>query len=43
MRRKRDDKIGEQEDVKDQRLLRCLSDPGPAINEEEEEDDPFLH
>ncbi|KAG7317920.1 hypothetical protein KOW79_018955 [Hemibagrus wyckioides] len=46
MRRKRDDKTGEkgeQEDVKDQRLLRCLSDPGPAISEEEEEDDPFLH
>lgn len=46
MRRKRDDKTGEQreqEELKEQRLLRCLSDPGPAINEEEEEDEPFLH
>lgn len=45
MRRKKDDKMGEQreqEDLKEQRLLRCLSDPGPAVNEEEEEDEPFL-
>ncbi|XP_066499257.1 sodium/hydrogen exchanger 1 [Hoplias malabaricus] len=33
----------EQEDGKEQRLLRCLSDPGPATAEdEEEEDEPFL-
>ncbi|XP_015204599.2 sodium/hydrogen exchanger 1 isoform X1 [Lepisosteus oculatus] len=30
----------EQESGKDQRLLRCLSDPGP--NADEEEDEPFL-
>ncbi|KAB5532939.1 hypothetical protein PHYPO_G00125830 [Pangasianodon hypophthalmus] len=44
MRRKKDDRTGEQgeqEDAKEQRLLRCLSDPGPAIDEEEE-DEPFL-
>ncbi|KAM9436831.1 sodium/hydrogen exchanger 1 [Clarias gariepinus] len=44
MRPKKEDKTGEQDDMKEQRLLRCLSDPGPAVNEdEEEEDDPFLH
>ncbi|XP_060756306.1 sodium/hydrogen exchanger 1 [Neoarius graeffei] len=46
MRRRKGDRTGEQteqEDAKEQRLLRCLSDPGPAINEEEEEEDePFL-
>ncbi|XP_053467306.1 sodium/hydrogen exchanger 1 [Ictalurus furcatus] len=44
MRRKGEDRTGEQgeqDDSKDQRLLRCLSDPGPAVNEDEE-DDPFL-
>ncbi|MCJ8745504.1 hypothetical protein PDJAM_G00130950 [Pangasius djambal] len=44
MRRKKEDRTGEQgeqDDVKEQRLLRCLSDPGPAIDEEEE-DEPFL-
>lgn len=44
MRRKREDRTGEQgeqDDSKEQRLLRCLSDPGPAVNEDEE-DDPFL-
>lgn len=43
MRRRREDRMGEPEDLKEQRLLRCLSDPGPAVNEEEEEDEPFLH
>lgn len=45
MRRRKGDRTGEQteqEDAKEQRLLRCLSDPGPAVNEEEEEDEPFL-
>lgn len=45
MRRKKEDRTGEQaeqEAAKEQRLLRCLSDPGPAVNEEEEEDEPFL-
>ncbi|KAI5611977.1 sodium/hydrogen exchanger 1 [Silurus asotus] len=44
MRRKKDNKTkeqGEQEDTKDQRLPRCLSDPGPAVNEDDE-DEPFL-
>ncbi|GAA6085400.1 sodium/hydrogen exchanger 1 [Tachysurus ichikawai] len=44
MLRKKEDRTGEkgeQEDTKDPRLLRCLSDPGPAVNEDEE-DQPFL-
>ncbi|XP_051999655.1 sodium/hydrogen exchanger 1-like [Xyrauchen texanus] len=38
----RKDKTGEEDDAKEpQRLMRCLSDPGPSA-EDEEEDEPFL-
>ncbi|XP_026138965.1 sodium/hydrogen exchanger 1-like isoform X2 [Carassius auratus] len=44
MTKPRKDKTANEDDDKEpqQRLMRCLSDPGPA-GEEDEEDEPFLH
>lgn len=35
-------KSGDKDEAREQKLTRCLSDPGPGAEEDEDEDEPFL-